>query len=51
MSWLENGKYLVYEVHDKKYLFGVDERRKVALPNLEGAFAWFPNYNWSNKDF
>jgi len=44
LSWLENGKYLIYQVHGTTYIFGVEENRKSIL-SIGSEFGWDNNEN------
>jgi hypothetical protein len=54
LSWVENGRYLVYEVHQKAFVYGVLEKKKAALfdsPEIV-PFGWADpeNYKTSAMD-
>lgn len=41
VSWVKD-KYFVYTLDGTTYIYGVDERRKSALPQLTGTYNWLP---------
>lgn len=42
VSWIENGKYLIYAYSGNSYIYGVEEKRRSLLPQLTGTYNWLP---------
>jgi hypothetical protein len=50
-SWIENGKYLIYQVHGETFVYGVLEKKKAALFDSPGVefFGWADSENYKTS--
>ncbi len=47
LSWLENGRYLIYQLGETTYIYGIKEHRKAELFNRRDSYLQF---GWEDKE-